>query len=512
MKKANLRRFVSATIGIGVVLATALFASAQGIYTFEGLTQGKLGGQDNWTSSANGFLELGAGINTSLVFNNTTAGLPQGTGSRVNNAQFSFPTLRFEHTNVVFGFDFRLKSTAANCSADFLLAERDHAFTDHGKIGLRYDPTRHQVMIIRGDGTAVAGTQNNFPDAVGSWFRVWMSIDFSAYSGDASANLYIKNLSAAEQRFTPVTPLQNISLLLVSQGVDSARWDRMDVRSANIQVDNLVIGFTTNAAPVMETIADQTVAEGELLTLAVVAADPDGAADGLRFTLDPGAPTGASITPAGIFTWTPTATQGPAAYWVSVRVTDNGFPPKAAVRQFKINVFEINHPPAPASPVLNRSLCSGVKVRAAELLGTDPDGDELSLSSLDALSAAGGSIALAEGWVIYTPPAAGASDDSFGYTVTDDLGAVASGLVTMVLATNSEPSLNLTWESLIYPKVLVRGDGIPERSYLLEFTEGLTPPAWQPLGIVIPDPLGRFEFLDQLPPGAPARTYRTRCL
>ena len=53
--------------------------------------------------------------------------------------------------------------------------------------------------------------------------------------------------------------------------------------------------------------------------------DADLPANTLTFSLDSGAPAGASITGAGVFTWTPTNVQT-GDFTVTVRVTDNGSP------------------------------------------------------------------------------------------------------------------------------------------------------------------------------------------
>src|ERR1051325_2165277 len=61
-----------------------------------------------------------------------------------------------------------------------------------------------------------------------------------------------------------------------------------------------------------------------LTTFTATASDPDGGS--LTFSLGAGAPAGASITPAGVFTWTPTAAQAGNVYNIKVIVTDNNIP------------------------------------------------------------------------------------------------------------------------------------------------------------------------------------------
>src|SRR5207245_1341250 len=93
-----------------------------------------------------------------------------------------------------------------------------------------------------------------------------------------------------------------------------------------------------NATPTLAAIGAQTVNEGSLLTFTVSATDPDSPPQTLTFTLDSGAPVGASITAAGVFTWTPTDAQGPGDYVITVRVTDSGSPLLSDAKSFSAHV------------------------------------------------------------------------------------------------------------------------------------------------------------------------------
>jgi hypothetical protein len=100
-----------------------------------------------------------------------------------------------------------------------------------------------------------------------------------------------------------------------------------------------------NDPPGLAAIANQSVDEGSLLTVNSSASDPD-AGSVLRFSLDPGAPSGASIDPdTGVFTWTPTESQGPGSVTITVRVTDNATPPASATQSFGVLVNEVNTSP-----------------------------------------------------------------------------------------------------------------------------------------------------------------------
>ena len=103
---------------------------------------------------------------------------------------------------------------------------------------------------------------------------------------------------------------------------------------------------TTNTPPVLDPIGDQMVDELTELSFTASASDPDLPAQTLTFSLDAAAPAGATIDPAtGMFTWTPTADQGPGEYPVTVRVSDDGAPNLADTETITINV--VGQPPPP---------------------------------------------------------------------------------------------------------------------------------------------------------------------
>ncbi len=77
-----------------------------------------------------------------------------------------------------------------------------------------------------------------------------------------------------------------------------------------------------NDAPVLAAIGNKTVGVNQPLSFTASATDVEGHT--LSFSLDDGAPAGASIDPAsGLFTWTPTTT---GLFVVTIRVTDSGSP------------------------------------------------------------------------------------------------------------------------------------------------------------------------------------------
>ena len=95
-----------------------------------------------------------------------------------------------------------------------------------------------------------------------------------------------------------------------------------------------------NVAPVLNTIGDQTVNEFVELTFTATASDDDS----LTFLLDGTFPSGATITSAGVFTWTPTESQD-GDHTITVQVTDGSLTDSETLT---VTVNEVN-----VAPVLN---------------------------------------------------------------------------------------------------------------------------------------------------------------
>lgn len=136
-----------------------------------------------------------------------------------------------------------------------------------------------------------------------------------------------------------------------------------------------------NTAPVLAQIEDKNVIEETPLTFTVTATDVDAPPQTVSFTLDAGAPAGASIHPtAGVFSWTPTQAQPPGSYMITVRASDSGSPSLSDAQTFAVTVLESNQAPTDIA-LSNASVAenepSGTVVGAFST--TDPDaGDTFS--------------------------------------------------------------------------------------------------------------------------------------
>ncbi len=109
-----------------------------------------------------------------------------------------------------------------------------------------------------------------------------------------------------------------------------------------------------NVAPVVAAISDKTINEGSNLAFTATATDADLPANAITWSLDSGAPNGATINPTtGAFSWTPTEAEGPDTYIITVRATDNGSPVMSGTKTFNVTVNEVNVAPVLTVPSAN---------------------------------------------------------------------------------------------------------------------------------------------------------------
>lgn len=100
-----------------------------------------------------------------------------------------------------------------------------------------------------------------------------------------------------------------------------------------------IIVTATNRPPVLAAIGNQNANVLIPLLFTNTATDPDLPKQTLTFSLDPGAPSGATVNPTnGIFSWTAPRGQARSTNNVTVRVTDNGLPPLSDTKSFNVIV------------------------------------------------------------------------------------------------------------------------------------------------------------------------------
>lgn len=217
------------------------------------------------------------------------------------------------------------------------------------------------------------------------------------------------------------------------------------------------------------------------------------------------APPGAVINATnGVFTWTPTESQGPGVYPITVRVTDHNLPPLSDAKTFQVTVNEVNVAPVLAA-ITNRTVHAGTFVTFTNL-ATDAD---LPTNQLSFQLGAG------------APPGAsvGAGNGVFAWPTTD-ADAGTTNAVTVRVTDNGVPPLNdeqsLTVTVLPRPVVThttaSAGDfhltwtAIPGTKYRVQFKHQLEAPLWLDL---VPDVVasGATASLSD-PLGSTQRFYR----
>lgn len=197
------------------------------------------------------------------------------------------------------------------------------------------------------------------------------------------------------------------------------------------------------AIPTLALIANQTIAEGSLLTFNVTGMDADIPSNTLAYSLGPNTPLGASIHPTtGLFTWTPTEVQGPSTNIITVRATDNGTPNLSATTTFTVTVNEVNLPPI-LSPIPGQTVRPGdtLTIRAS---ATDPDIPANTLTfSLDAGAPIGASIEPITGVFTWKPVAAfGQSTNLVTARVTDNGVPPLSDTKSFTIVVQQKPPLD----------------------------------------------------------------------
>jgi len=109
---------------------------------------------------------------------------------------------------------------------------------------------------------------------------------------------------------------------------------------SNGAVSFQVIVLESNSPPTLTFIADRFIHAGSTLAFGASATDTDLPANLLTFSLDPGAPGGATINPTnGLLTWPTTSADANTTNAITVRVTDNGTPAMSEGQTFVVVVL-----------------------------------------------------------------------------------------------------------------------------------------------------------------------------
>ncbi len=190
----------------------------------------------------------------------------------------------------------------------------------------------------------------------------------------------------------------------------------------------------TNRIPSFNATTTQSVAEGSVLTYTVSATDPDGGT--LTYSLS-GQPTGMTINTAnGEISWTPSETQGPGTYYVTVTVTDGSVSVSTVVQ---VDVTEVNNF-APTTIDINDSTHINI-VKIVTLSGSDNDVPAGTLAFSIVGAPTNGTLGTVSGnSVTYTPATNFTGTDTFTYKAND--GQDSNTSTVTINVDNGAPVLN----------------------------------------------------------------------
>ena len=261
----------------------------------------------------------------------------------------------------------------------------------------------------------------------GNWTALGNATTTTAITLDAAASTLLRFVPAANYNGAATALSTNLieSGLAITNGASinltGATGGTTRISSATVALNQTITAV--NDSPVLATIGNQTVNEGATLSFTASATDADLPSQTLTYSLDAASlALGMSINAStGVFSWTPTETQGGLAPSVTITVTDNGTGTLTDSETFTITVGDTNLAPVLAA-IGNQTVNEGATL-SFTASATDADLPSQTLSySLDAASLAlGMSINSSTGAFSWTPSEAqGGLAPSVTITVTDN--------------------------------------------------------------------------------------------
>ena len=192
-----------------------------------------------------------------------------------------------------------------------------------------------------------------------------------------------------------------------------------------------------NVAPVLTDVpATATIPEGVEYTFTAHATDADLPVQTLAFSLS-GEPAGASITSAGVFTWTPTDAQGPGVYTFKVQVSDGTATTESSIA---LTVTEDNVAPVLTDVPATATIPEGVEYTfTAHATDSDLPVQTLAFS----LSGEPAGASITSGWSIHLDSGrcSGPGVYTFKVQVSDGTATTESSIALTVTEDNVAPVL-----------------------------------------------------------------------
>jgi hypothetical protein len=280
-----------------------------------------------------------------------------------------------------------------------------------------------------------------------------------------------------------------------------------------------------NSAPVLYPIENRTIHAGSTLSFTNVAYDPD-PGDILTFSLDAGRhdPPGDRSFQLDHHTCghqfhplphrasdrrrrSAVERRGDTVKEITVRVTDNGYPPMSGAATFSATVLPRlpNNPPVLA-PIADWTVHAGSTITFTNS-ADDPDSADTLVFSLDEEAPLGAEIDLITGVFTWTP-----SDEQINTTnsitvlVTDDGEPPLSASATFTAIVRPRPGLQSV--SASNDTAVLTWSAIPGTTYRVQYKNDLAEPAWETLGPDVTASDSLATAMDSDLAGIPQRFYR----
>lgn len=237
---------------VGGLISSASAATINSTYTAEGLTPAASitsPQQDNWQVYVGGG---GATAETVVhpVDGSTTVLRSAGVQlSRINDGSFDFLPHVATDTSAELVFDAHF---VANSDLVFGLG-RNLASNNNNNLGPVFGMGGGGFFIRQAVYGSVGSQALSGSDGFGDWYRLKLTIDFTANGGDGAGNMYVMNLTDGETdyRVSPVFGNFNLGITsMTALAQDPATWNSLYVRlGANNEADNLNPNFVLVLPP-----------------------------------------------------------------------------------------------------------------------------------------------------------------------------------------------------------------------------------------------------------------------
>jgi hypothetical protein len=174
-------------------------------------------------------------------------------------------------------------------------------------------------------------------------------------------------------------------------------------------------------------------------------------------------------------------------------------------------LLRVNRPPVPGAVSATTGQAIPISITKLLSVAADPDGDGLSLSSVNSATANGGMASLSNSVVTYAPAAGFVGLDNWNYVLADTRGGSATGTVSVTVVASNAIVLTPISQALLSNGTFTADFmGVAGLTYSVDRATNIDGP-WD-LGFtnLTADTNGVFSLHDPNPPAAEQRFYRAR--